>query len=217
MAAWTLAFGGDILDESGTAYAYNNPSTVEAMTFLKGMLDEGCAYLFTEGYPNPEFAARRAIFTQGSSSGMSFYQGDVATVAEEAGAEQDAWVLRAIPHTTPDPVINVYGGDIMITANSPEQELAAWLFTKWFTQPEQQARWDTITGYFPTRAGTVPHLTDYIAESDFGAQYQEAMGFLPYGAFEPQLISYQGASVTRRKRHLMSLCRVVTSRPRLKI
>ncbi len=191
MAAWTLAFGGDILDESGTAYAYNNPATVEAMTFLKGMLDEGCAYFFTEGYPNPEFAARRALFTQGSSSGMSFYQGDLATVAEEAGTEPDAWGVTAIPHTTPDPVVNVYGGDIMITANSPEQELAAWLFTKWFTSPEQQARWDTITGYFPTRAGTVPFLADYVSESDFGAQYEEAMSFLPYGAFEPQLISYQ--------------------------
>ena len=191
MAAWTLAFGGNILDESGTGYAYNNPATVEAMTFLQGMQDEGCAYLFTEGYPNPEFAARRAIFTQGSSSGMSFYQGDMATVAEEAGVEQDVWGVTAIPHTTPDPVINVYGGDIMITANAPEQELAAWLFTKWFTQPEQQSRWDTITGYFPTREGTVPFLGDYISESDFGAQYEEAMGFLQYGAYEPQLISYQ--------------------------
>ncbi len=191
IAAWTLAFGGNILTEDGTQYAYNNPATVEAMTFLKGMLDDGCAYFFTEGYPNPEFAGRRALFTTGSSSGVPFYGADVDTVAEEAGVEPDAWGVGAIPHTTPDPVMNVYGGDIMITANTPEQELAAWEFIKWFTQPEQQAQWDAISGYFPTRASTVDFLADFIAESPTGAQFEQGLALLPYGAYEPQLISYQ--------------------------
>ena len=68
------------------------------------MLDDGCAYLFTEGYPNPEFAARRAIFTQGSSSGIPFYAVDIDTVAEEEGREPDVWGVTAIPHTTAEPV-----------------------------------------------------------------------------------------------------------------
>ena len=191
IAAWTLAFGGNILSDDGTAYAYNNPATVEAMTFLKSMSDDGCAYLFTEGYPNPEFAARHALFTQGSSSGMRFYNEDVITVAEDAGADPDIWGVAAIPHTTDEPVINVYGGDIMITANAPEQELAGWEFIKWFTSPEQQAQWDAISGYFPTRAGTVEYLSDYISESPTGTQYEEALDLLQYGAYEPQLISYQ--------------------------
>ncbi|MBE2223231.1 MAG: extracellular solute-binding protein [Anaerolineae bacterium] len=191
VAAWTLAFGGDILTEDGTQYAYNTPATVEAMTFLKGMLDDGCAYFFTEGYPNPEFAARRAIFAQGSSSGVPFYGGDVMTIAEEAGTEPDVWGVSAIPHTTADPVMNVYGGDIMITSNTPEQELAAWEFIKWFTQPEQQAQWDVISGYFPTRASAVEFLADFISESDTGAQFEQGLALLPYGAYEPQLISYQ--------------------------
>jgi multiple sugar transport system substrate-binding protein/sn-glycerol 3-phosphate transport system substrate-binding protein len=191
MAAWTLAFGGNILTEDGTQYAYNNPATVEAMTFLKGMLDDGCAYFFTEGYPNPEFAARRAIFTSGSSSVVPFYDIDVMTIAEEAGTDPDVWGVGAIPHTTDDPVMNVYGGDIMITANTPEQELAAWLFIKWFTQPEQQAQWNAISGYFPTRAGTVEFLGDFIAESPTGSQFEQGLALLDYGTYEPQLISYQ--------------------------
>lgn len=191
VAAWTFAFGGDVLNEDGTGYAYNTPATVEALTFLKGMLDDGCAYFFTEGFPDPEFAGRRAIFTQGSSSGMRFYAEGVATVAEEAGRGPDVWGVTAIPHTTADPSINVYGGDIMITANTPEQELAAWEFIKWYTSPEIQARWDQISGYFPTRAGTEAFLGDYIADSAFGDQYQQALALLPFGTYEPQLISYQ--------------------------
>ena len=188
LAAWALAFGGNIMDEEGTGYAYNGEATVQAMTFLKEMLDEGCAYFFTEGYPNPEFAARRAIFTQGSSSGIPFYAGDVATVAEETGNDPDEWGATAIPHTTADPVQNIYGGDIMIPVTTPETQLAAWIFVEWFTSPENQAEWVKMSNYFPTRAGTAEFLGDYMSENP---QWAAALDLLPYGLYEPQLISYQ--------------------------
>jgi len=189
VAAWTLAFGGAILTEDGTEYVYDGEATVEAMTFLKEMYDEGCAYFFTEGYPNPEFASRRAIFTQGSSSGIPYYMGDIATVAEETGIEADEWGVTAIPHTTADPVQNIYGGDIMIPATMPETQLAAWYFLKWFTTPEVQAEWVQVSNYFPTRRGTTDYLGDYMAENP---QWAAALELLPYGSYEPQLISYQG-------------------------
>ncbi len=188
-ASWTMAFGGSILTEDGKSYAYNTPATVDALTLLKEMNDEGCAYFFTEGYPNTEFAGRRAIFTQGSTSGMPFYQNDIDTVAAEEGRDPDVWGVAAIPYTTDEPVLNVYGGDIIMTKTTPEQELAAWTFVKWFTQPEIQAEWDRISGYFPTRAGTEQYLGDIIAEMP---QYGQALALLPYGTYEPQLISYQG-------------------------
>lgn len=187
VAAWTYAFGGDVLTEDGTGYVYNSPATVEAFTWLKGLLDEGCAFFFTEGFPNTEFAARRAIFAMGSSSGIPFYAGDVQTFADESGADADVWGVAAVPHTTADPVQNIYGGDVMIVATTPEQELAAWLFIKWFTSPEIMAEWDLISGYFPTRASAVDHLTDYLSENP---QWAQAVELLPYSYYEPQLISY---------------------------
>lgn len=170
VAAWTFAFGGNILAEDGRSYNLNGEATVEALTFLKSMYEDGCAYFFTEGYPNTEFGARRAIFAQGSSSGIPFYYNDIHTIAEEEGREPDEWGVAAIPHTTPDPVQNVYGGDVMIPVSTPEQELAAWLFVKWFTEPEQQARWVEASGYFPTREDTREHLDDVIANMDGGEQ-----------------------------------------------
>ena len=187
IAAWTFAFGGDVLTEDGTGYVFNSPATVEALTFLKGMVDEGCAYFFTEGFPNPQFAARKGIFAQGSTSGIPFYAGDVATAAEEQGREPDAWGVAAIPHTTAEPVQNIYGGDVMIARTTPEQELAAWVFTKWFTSPEVQARWDEISGYFPTRKSTADFFSDTLKEN---TQWQQGVALLPYSAYEPQLISY---------------------------
>lgn len=187
IASWTYAFGGNVLNEDNTGYVYNSQATIDAMTFLKELYDAGCAYFFTEGFPNPQFAARNALFTQGSSSGIPFYDSDVATAAAERGSEPDEWGVAAIPHTTPDPVQNVYGGDVMITQSTPEQELASWLFIKWFTSPEIQARWDLISGYFPTRASTSDYLTDYLAENP---QWAQAVELLPYSTYEPQLISY---------------------------
>ncbi|MBK8984806.1 MAG: extracellular solute-binding protein [Chloroflexi bacterium] len=190
MAAWTYAFGGDILTEDGMAYLYDGDATVEAMAFLKGMLDDGCAYFFTEGFPNPEFAARRAMFTMGSSSGIPFYAGDVKTIAEEGSKDPDVWGVTAVPYTTAEPVQNIYGGDIMITNTTPEEQLAAWIFVKWFTTPEVQAQWDIISGYFPTRAGTSEFLTDFFTENP---QWAQAVELLPFSYYEPQLISYTAA------------------------
>jgi hypothetical protein len=40
----TYAYGGDVLNEDGSGYVYNSPATVEALTFLMGLLDDGCAF-----------------------------------------------------------------------------------------------------------------------------------------------------------------------------
>jgi ABC-type glycerol-3-phosphate transport system substrate-binding protein len=192
MAAWTYAFGGDVLTEDGTTYVYNSDATIQAMQMLQELATEGedgqiCAYFF-DGFPNPEVASRNALFSMGSSSGIPFYMGDFATVAEEAGREPDEYAVAAIPHTTADPVMNIYGGDVMIVKTTPEQELAAWDFVKWFTSAETQAAWTMASNYFPTHSGATPLLEDYVAGMPpFGT----ALELLNYGKFEPQLISYQ--------------------------
>jgi multiple sugar transport system substrate-binding protein/sn-glycerol 3-phosphate transport system substrate-binding protein len=192
VAAWTYAFGGDILNESEDGYVYNSDATVAAMEFLQELATEGedgqiCAYFF-DGFPNPELAARNALFGQGSSSGIPFYVGDFASIAEEQGRESDEVGIAAIPHTTADPVVNIYGGDVMIVQTTPEKQLAAWDFVKWFTTSEVQARWVEARNYFPTRAGAAAFLDDYIAANPV---YGESLDLLNYGKFEPQLISYQ--------------------------
>jgi len=187
-ASWTYAFGGDILNDDGTGYVLNGPATIEAMSFLQDLYKAKCAFFYTEGGPETQLAARNAVFTQGSSSGLPFYETAITTTAQQAGRDPDVWGVTAIPHTTPDPVQNIYGGDVMIPVTSPEQELAAWLFVKWFTTPATQAKWVGISGYFPTRASTP--VQDYIAAQPFGTQWKQALDLLPYGTYEPQLISY---------------------------
>ncbi|MCX6046839.1 MAG: extracellular solute-binding protein [Chloroflexi bacterium] len=188
-ASWTYAFGGDILTADGKDYALNTQATIDAMTLLKDMADQKCAFFLGDpaANANPDFAARHAIFAQGSSSGLPFYATDMANAAKESGKPADEWGVTAIPHTSKDPKQNVYGGDVMLTVTNPEQQLAAWLFVKWFTTPETQAKWDVISGYFPTRASTLDLLGDYVKKNK---QWGQAVELLPFAYYEPQLISY---------------------------
>ena len=75
----------------------------------------------------------------------------------------------------------------MIPVSTREQELAAWEFVKWFTSPEPQARWVEASNYFPTNAGTVAFLGDYVESNPV---YGTAVDLLQYGIGEPQLPSY---------------------------
>jgi multiple sugar transport system substrate-binding protein len=76
----------------------------------------------------------------------------------------------------------------MVTATTPEQELAAWIFTKYYTSPEVMAEWVRISNYFPTRESTNEFLGDYVSENP---QWATALSLLPFSYYEPQLISYQ--------------------------
>ena len=191
VAAWTMAFGGSVLDRHGTGYRFNGRATETAITWLSEMFDEGCAWVLAEGSPDAEFAARRAIFTLGSSSDILAYQTSIESAAEAHDRDPDEWGVTAIPHTTADPVQNIYGADLMIPATTPETELAAWIFLKWFTSPEIQADWVKIGDTFPTRAATTEFLDDY---QDENPQWTTALDLLPFGIYEPPLISFRAVS-----------------------
>ena len=70
---------------------------------------------------------------------------------------------------------------------TPERELAAWLFIKYFTSPEIQAKWAKDSQYFPLRASIAEGLTDYF---DANPAYKTAFALLKYAQFEPPTPGY---------------------------
>lgn len=181
-ASWTFAFGGDVFDSETGQYTYNSEGAVKAMEFLQDLFAEGCASQVTEAYGDQtDFGAGKLMFAIGSTSGLPFYR---QAVDEGAGHE---WSIEAIPHTTAEPVMNVYGASVSIPKSTPEQELAAWLFVKYYTSPEVQAKWAQASEYFPVRASVAEGLADY-----FEAQPAYGKGFdmLKYSKFEPPTPGY---------------------------
>jgi basic membrane lipoprotein Med (substrate-binding protein (PBP1-ABC) superfamily)/ABC-type glycerol-3-phosphate transport system substrate-binding protein len=181
-AAWVFAFGGNIFDYNNSKYTYDSDAAVKAMEFLQGMFNEGCATIVVEAYGNQtDFGTGKTLFTTGSSSGLTYYKGAV-----ESGANF-AWNIGAFPHTGAEPVQNIYGASISMPKTTPEAELAAWLFLKFMSEPEQQAAWAIQSNYFPVRASVANNLADYFASN---VPYKTGFDLLKYGIYEPPVPGY---------------------------
>lgn len=181
-ASWTFAFGGDVFDYDTGQYSYNNEAAVAAMKFLQDLFNEGCATIVTERYGDQtDFGQGKLLFTVGSSSGLPYYRSAV-----DEGAQFE-WSVAAIPHTTPDPVQNIYGASVSIPKTTPEGELAAWLFLKYYTSPPVQAKWAKVSNYFPVRASVAENMQDYF---DANPAYKTAFEMLKYGKTEPPVPGY---------------------------
>ncbi len=182
-ADWVVSRGGRMLNDDATAYAFGDQAGLEALTFLQGLLEEGCALLETEEYGDQaDFSAGRVLFTISSTSRLPFYR---SAVSRGAGFN---WSISTLPGSLEQPKVNVYGADLSIFRTTPERQLASWLFVRWLAEPEQQARWVRAFYGLPVRASTAELLQDYFDENP---QYAKAFGFLNYEiAVEPGVTGY---------------------------
>ncbi len=181
-ASWTFAFGGDIYDGATNQYTLDSEGAVAAITFLQGLFTDGCAGEIFESFGDQtNFGNGVTLFTVGSSSGLPFY-----ATAVEAGANFD-FSVAAVPYTTPEPVQNLYGASVSIPRTTPEGELAAWLFVKYYTEASVQAEWGLASNYFPVRASSADSLSEYF---DANPTYRTAFDLLPFTKAEPSVPGY---------------------------
>jgi ABC-type glycerol-3-phosphate transport system substrate-binding protein len=180
----SYAFGGSELNDDGTAYDFTTQPFVDAALFINDLKEAGCAWE-SESYPNPEQARREALVTFSSIAGAPYY----AAAFDDAGND-DEWGF--LPFVGPDgkQVTDAFTQAVGILKSSPEEELASWLFIKYFTTPENQAKWVEISGYLPTQTTTEPLLEDYIASEPM---YQSLLDLAALGIAEPQTFPAWGS------------------------
>ncbi len=176
-------WGGQMLNVDATAYAFGGAEGLQVLTFIQGLLNRGCATLETEqSGARADFAAGKVLFTIDSASALPGYRRAVT-----AGAGFN-WAIAPSPTTLETPMVYVHGPNFLLLKTAPPQQLAAWLFLKWFTEPEQQAEWASALSYFPVRASAADLLQDYFAQN---LQYQTAFGLLGYDVVtEPVVAGY---------------------------
>ena len=178
LLSFIYAFGGDLLNDDGTAYEFNTPEIKAAAMYVNELRDSGCTFE-TESYPNPEQGQRLALVTLSSTSGLKYY----GYAFEDAGNADDVWGF--LPFVGPDGGLgtDAYTQTVGVLKSTPEQELASWLFIKFLTSPENQAAWIEASGYLPTHYSVEGMLTDYIAAVP---QYQSTMAIAELGLGEPE-------------------------------
>ena len=181
VASWLFAFGGSFLNEAGDGYNMNNEQMQAVALFLKDLRDNDCWFVI-DGFPNPEFAGRQALFATSSTAGLPFQ----ASAFEDAGND-DEWGLVAFPGPDGNVAINAFGQLIGVVDQNPEVNLASWIWLKHFTSPEIQAQWINFSAYFPSQSTTEQFMGNYVAENPI---YATGLELSQYGQSEPNLASW---------------------------
>jgi multiple sugar transport system substrate-binding protein len=188
LASFVFASGGNITNDDGTGYDFTNQTVVDTATFLKDLWDNGCAYP-TESYPNPEFATRKALFVASSTAGLPYQ----VSAFEAEDAIQDEWTIVPFPGKDGGQSVDLYGQYVAIANTNPERMMATWVFVKYLTSPEVQAKWIEGSNYYPTRTDTVPLLDAYVSDNPIWAP---GLSFMQDGKAEPAWPSWTS---TRRE------------------
>lgn len=195
-ASFVFANGGVILKDDASAYDFNSAAGVEALSLIQRLFKNGCGVELPSSERNGDqtrFANGKLLFVTSSQAGLPFYADAVAK-----GAKMK-WTVTRFPQANPDkPATNLFGASWSVMKNTPEKELAAWLFMKAFGEKDNTTKFSNISGYFPVRASaaagvvaatkTNKAFTDYPeAAAGFQSLFTEAM---PYGKIEAPIAGY---------------------------
>lgn len=177
LAAMVFSRGGELLNADRSAYTYNSPAARASLTLIRDLVRDGVAALEeNRDDGRVSFGEGQALFSMQSSSHVP-----LVTAAVDEGAAFE-WGVAPVPYEGDQPIQNVYGASLAVCRSTAEKQLAAWLFVKWFTQPEQQDRWVRASHYFPVRRSIAHRL---------GTYYRAAYELLDYGKPEPAIGGYE--------------------------
>ena len=182
--SWLMAFGGGA--QEGNGFRFLTPPNIEATRFVKGLVEDNCAWKTQNTDPLSRFVDRSALFATASLEDLP----DLARAFASAGST-DQWTVLPFPGTA-DTVMVVYGSSYILLASDDADQLAAWLFVRWLLSPENQADWVNSAGLFPLQASTMSLLADYAAGHP---QWAEAVDLLPQGRTTPQLAAWRTVRV----------------------
>lgn len=169
-------------DGETTASTFADERTVELLTWMQDMVDDGLLTIvppidnqFEHYLAMANQSASMTIETSTAATSVeAFLAGDLQAAdlpTDAAGAADDADVdLEAldigageVPGIDEPGQLQMGGGAWYITlAGSDEQQAAAWDFLSWFNEPAQQARWSAEGSYLPynTKALDEPVLQE---------------------------------------------------------
>ena len=167
LASWYRAFGGQL--PINDPLNFNEEASRKAFGYLKGAYDEGCIWIGRQSEPYFYFANRYALMYAGTLNQIPKQMGWMA--AAENG---DDWKATGFPG--PDgKVVLVDSPGLMVSADTPENQMAAWLFARYLLEPEVQAQLVRQSFTIPVRSSALAFLDDFGQDYPQWAQTVEMM------------------------------------------
>lgn len=142
--SWLKSFEVEtVIQGEPPEFVFNQPESLQAFTFLRTLMTDGCAWLARNQTPQEYFSNRQALF----------YSADLLDLPVQVGAHitadsQDEWTVLPFPGQ-PRPTFVVSGLSYGIQPSTLDAELASWLFVRWMISAENQVRLLTAGGGLP--------------------------------------------------------------------
>ncbi len=136
--------------------AFGRVWDVSALPAIQG------GYAVSDGYSSDLSKTGEIICSTGSTAGILFY-GDSVTYPDNTIEAVEYTVLPFPVFEGGEKVALQRGAGMVVAKSTPQKEYAAALFLKWLTQPEQNMRFVSSTGYLPvTKAAFETNMTGEI-------------------------------------------------------
>jgi multiple sugar transport system substrate-binding protein len=179
-AYWVFTRGGTLVSPDAKTVTFDSAAGLDSLDMIATLFQKNEAILIGKAYQDQtDFALGKIAFTFGSTAGLPYY----AQAVQQAGTVSK-WDIAAGPHTTPNPVVELYGPSVTVFKTTTDKERAAFTFIKWMMDNGPNAQWCEATEYFPARQSTQAQMASYIADHPM---YGEALGWVQYGQTEPAL------------------------------
>lgn len=108
---------------------------------------KGAVWLY-EGYATEPLRTGDAIVSVASSASILYYS-DIVTYADNTSEEIEIIALPCPVFEEGETMVMQRGAGICTVKSEPEREKAACVFLKWLTEPQNNVRFVTQTGYMP--------------------------------------------------------------------
>lgn len=179
--------GGQEISDDQKKWIFNNQQGVDSLAFFQQLIKDGSGYQIAKQFADQtDFGNAKAAITFSTSAGLPYYQQEV-----QNDGKGFSWNVAAPPHGQGQPTAAVINGaDITMFKSSPEKQLAAWQFMKYFSSKEVNPDWSVASGYLPIRTSglTDPRVQAQVQKLP---QYAVALQVQQYGRSEPAVRSYQ--------------------------
>lgn len=182
--AQVYARGGSLMAPDNKTVAWDGKEGVAVAQMYDKFLKDGSGYT-PKGYDFQDFFVQgKLAFFFSSTSSLPF----VKSAADKTGVH---WSIADLPQADQAKAKTVqFGGNIAVLKSTPEKQLAAWLFLKWFSDTEQTADWAVKSYYMPVRksAASAQALKDFWAKIP---QAKQGFDLIGISAPEPNVRGQQ--------------------------
>jgi ABC-type glycerol-3-phosphate transport system substrate-binding protein len=140
-AGWIFSRGGDLINSGGETVAFDSQAGLDTMNFINDMFRNNFAIVIGKAFQDQtDFALGKIAFTFGSTAGLPYYKQAI----NDAGIVKN-WGIAPDPHTTPNPVLDVYGPSVTVFKTTTAKERAAFVFLKYLMSTQADSQWVQTT------------------------------------------------------------------------